>query len=72
VTYSTAQITDYTVGEDSAGHPYITSHTYDYTPSNPVREYESYIDSSTGVDGLESFRVGEQRNYVPQDYQQIV
>jgi hypothetical protein len=72
VTYSTTQITDYTAAEDSAGHQYIRSHTYEYNNDNPVKEYERYIDSSTGVDRLESFRVGEQRPRLPVDYQQIV
>ena len=30
-----------------------------------------YIDSSTGVDRLDSFRVGDQRPRQPLDYQQI-
>lgn len=52
VTYSNTHITDYTVGVDSAGHRYVRGHTYEYNNDNPVKEYERYIDSSTGVDRL--------------------
>lgn len=72
VTYSTTQITDYTAAEDPSGRRYIRGHTYEYANDNPVKEYEMYIDSSTGVDRLESFRIGDQRPRLPLDYQQIV
>lgn len=58
MTYATTEVRDYTVGYDQDGNPYINSENYAYS-ENPVKEYEKYIDSTTGVETLQNYRYGD-------------